>query len=244
MKLALPNFSQKEITRKTADIYSEFLSKSLAGRDGNFTIIRDSDLRKLFELYDRDFFGGYFTANYKDRLTFAFSNKMTKAGGKLQYSKTKNRYKIVLSVFLLYRSFNGDEREIKVNGIVCQDRLEAAMRIMEHEIVHLLEYVIYGNSSCSKPRFRSISGKLFNHTEVTHQLVTQREIAHSSFDLHIGDKVTFEFEGKILEGMIYRINKRATVMVKNKKGQYSDTKGNRYEKYYIPLKMLRKDGMI
>jgi hypothetical protein len=240
MEFKLPELSGNDIASKTNAIYADFLRESLKGQTGNFTVIKDSDLRTLFQMYDRSFFGGFFTIEYVKKLKFAFSNKMTKTGGKLQVSRDKKNYKIVLSIYLLYKSFNQDTREIIINGLVCKDRLEAAMRILEHEIVHLIEYVLYGDSSCSKPRFRTLSKRLFNHTGVTHRLITQDEIAHTNFDLHIGDTVIFEVEDDTLTGIIYRINKRATVMVKHKKGDYFDTKGTRYKKYYVPLQSMRK----
>ena len=47
----------------------------------------------------------------------------------------------------------------------------------------------------------------------------------------LGDKVCFDFKNKKLEGILYKVNKRAVVMVKSDDGNYSDKKGNKYEKY-------------
>ena len=124
-------------------------------------------------------------------------------------------------------------------GIVCCDRLEATMRILEHEIIHLLELVLFESSSCAQPRFRHLSHHIFGHADVTHQLVTQTERAREKFNLRRGDEVQFEFEGKVHRGIISRITKRATVMVKDSKGHYADAQGNRFMKCYAPLPLLR-----
>ena len=55
-----------------------------------------------------------------------------------------------------------------------------------------------------------------------------------------GVEIISTYEDKVVIGIINRINKRATVMVKNNKGQYVDNKGNRYIKYYVSLGALKK----
>ena len=127
-----------------------------------------------------------------------------------------------------------------VNGIVCHDRLEATMRVLEHEIIHLIELIVFGSSSHSRPRFKRLSRNIFGHTDVTHQLVTQTEIAKKKFNLRVGDKVVFEFEGKQYRGIISRITKRATVMVENPHGAYVDAQGTHYTKYLVPLRFLKQ----
>lgn len=92
------------------------------------------------------------------------------------------------------------------------------MRILEHEIIHLLEMIIFKNSSCKNKRFKTIVKNIFGHSDVTHQLVTQKEVANKKMNLKIGDRVTFEFDGKRYFGFITNITKRATVMVRDKKG--------------------------
>lgn len=84
-----------------------------------------------------------------------------------------------------------------------------------------------------------MSRNIFNHTDVTHKLVTQAEIAQKKFKLRAGDKVLFEYEGRIYRGIVSRITQRATVMVKNKNGDFKDAKGIRYSKYYVPLQHLK-----
>ena len=84
-----------------------------------------------------------------------------------------------------------------------------------------------------------MSRNIFGHGASTHDLVTPAERAVMKFDLRIGDAVRFEFEGRAMQGVVNRVNRRATVLVESPKGvRY--TNGKRYEKFYIPLGMLRK----
>ena len=74
--------------------------------------------------------------------------------------------------------------------------------------------------------------------EFTHQLPTKQEIAHVHYGFRIGQNVKFDFEGKILTGILHKVHKRAIVMVLQKNGTFLDTEGKRYGKYYVPLTML------
>ncbi len=223
---------------KTKTIYARILTKS-GMEDGNFTKMWRGDLGALFEMYDRSFFDGFFMQNYRDRLFFRLSQRMTKIGGMTKFNRTDGTYEISLAIDLIFQTFHDVDREINVNGIECGDRLEAAMRILEHEIIHLLEFVLFGNSSCSQPRFSRLSHNIFGHTGVTHQLVTREERAHKKFNLKVGDAVSFDLDEKSYRGIIERITKRATVMVRDPGGDYRDSQGRNYAKYYVPLGQLR-----
>lgn len=233
-------YTPQDIEKKTKKIYCQILAESKNFDQGNFTIIGMDDLRHLFELYDQYFLDRFFYNNYREKIFFRLSRRMTKAAGKTTYIKHTNIYVISLSTTLIFQTFHDVMREVVVNGIVCHDRLEATMRVLEHEIIHLLELVLFGSSSCSQPRFKRLSRNIFNHTDVTHQLVTQAERAQKKFNLRVGDGVLFEYEGKTYRGIIFRITKRATVMVKDSNGLYLDSQGNRYSKYYIPLHLLKQ----
>ncbi len=243
-----------EIVVRTKAIYDEMLRDSPNIREGHITVISGLDLEKLCELYDERFFGGALrevvNGEGKPKLSFRISQRMTSAGGKttrhlIKHSESEPRaevqYEIAIASTLLFQTFSDVERTISVNGIVCHDRLEALQRIFEHELVHLLEWLLWGKTSCKAENFRIIARNFFGHTEVTHRLVTQRERAREIFGIRVRDRVAFEYEGERFEGRVNRITKRATVLVPNDEGsRYSD--GGRYDKYYIPLALLEKLG--
>ena len=212
----------------------------------NFRAIHPSDLHRLFQLYDDRFFDGQCKRTIgKCPLSFRLSRRMTSAGGKtvreetfLDNGKSRVKYEIVISTTLLYQTFYDVDRTVIVTGVKCDNRFEALQRIFEHELVHLMEMLIWEDSSCSRQRFQSIAKRFFGHLEHTHQLITPRERAVAKFNIRPGDAVAFDYEGRILHGFVNRITKRATVLVESDSGRpYSD--GKRYEKYYVPVSTLR-----
>lgn len=130
-------------------------------------------------------------------------------------------------------------RPVTVCGVPCSDRLGALQRIMEHEMLHLLEMLVWDRSSCAAARFKSMARNVFGHGASTHDLVTPAERAVAKFDLRVGDVVSFEFDGGPVRGTLNRVNRRATVLVESANGTRY-TNGKRYEKFYVPLGMLRK----
>lgn len=238
--LADLKYTSREIKKKSKKIYRQILAESENFDCGNFKAIGTDDLASLFGLYDLYFFNRFFHNNYKEKISFRLSRRMTRAAGGIAYRKHDGTYTIALSTTLVSQTFHDVKREVTVNGIVCHDRLEATMRVLEHEIIHLLEWVLFGKTSCSKPGFRSLSRNIFGHTDVTHQLVTQAERAHKRFNLRVGDEAVFEHDGKTYRGVISRITKRATVMVRDSDGHFQDSQGNRYSKYYVPLQHLNR----
>ena len=109
--------------------------------------------------------------------------------------------------------------------------------LRENQFNHPLDI---DSSSCSKPRFKRLSRNIFGHSGVTHQLVTQTELAQKKFNLRVGQEVSFEYDGEGYHGIISKITKRATVMVSDLRGAYRDSRGRRYSKYYIPLHLLKQ----
>ncbi|NQS97880.1 MAG: hypothetical protein HQ591_05455 [candidate division Zixibacteria bacterium] len=238
-ELSYLRFNQEKIAEKTKKIYRRTVNEIENFKDGNITRICPNDLKLLFDLYDSHFFDGFFSGNYGGKICFNLSRRMTRSAGKVEHVKPSGIFVITLSSTLIFQTFHEVKREVVVNGIVCYDRLEAVMRVLEHEIIHLMELLLFGSSSCAKSRFRAMSRNVFNHTDVTHQLVTQPEIAHQKYSLHVGDAVSFEYQGITFRGFINRISRRATVLVKDKKGIFKDSQGMRYAKFYIPLHFLK-----
>ena len=233
-------FKSKEIHQKTGKIYHQLISESSNIDKGNFDTIGDNDVVRLFQLYDLHFFDNYFQENHPRKIRVRWSSKLTSAGGKTACNKRTGAITISLSSTLIFWTFGEIRREVVVNGLRCKDRLAATMRIMEHEIIHLAEYLLFGDSSCAGDRFKGMAFNIFGHTGVTHDLVTQWERAHRKFNLKVGDNVSFEIEGQSYAGEISRITKRATVMIRDPAGVFKDIQGNKYNKCYVPISMLKK----
>lgn len=224
-------------------IYNKIKEESPNIKDLNFTAMSGMDMRKIFELYDTLYFDGFFGRHFDDKksketITFRLSSRMTSAGGKTTKKRINGRieYEITLSSYLLFNAFDNGKEEAKVNGITCRSRLEAALRILEHEFIHLYEMIKFGDSSCGSRRFKQTAANMFGHTHVKHELVTSTKTQSATFKP--GDRVKFVFNDRTKTGVVYRITKRATVMVQDARGTYTDSEGKRYAKYYVPLESL------
>jgi len=251
LKLHIP---PAECARHVAEIGEIVLRQSKDMRSPNFDALHTDDLHRLFDLYDHRFFDGWLSGTVQEKtgapLGFRLSPTMTRAGGKMIHKRrrlpgsggaagaTQSRMEIAIGTHLLFMTFREVEREVMVGGILCEDRLAALQRIVEHEIIHLAEILAWDESSCSAARFKSLVKNIFGHTQTKHQLITPREHAAVTHNIRVGQTVEFNFEGVRHVGVVNRIHHRATVLVASVRGtRYSD--GKKYLKFYIPLPELR-----
>lgn len=228
------------VTRKLLD-ESEILKNS------SFKRIATNDLQLLFRLIDEEYFEGQCAKTIHDsktELTFRLSKRMTSCGGTttMETIRQKNqelkKFEIAVATTLLFDTFR-IQRSAKVGGVNCRSPLDALTRIMEHEMVHLIELLLWNDSNCSAKRFQQISWRRFGHLESNHQLLTPSDVAKTTFGIRAGDYVSFRFDGANHVGWVNRITKRATVLVNHPKGTlYND--GERYLKFYVPVSQLKK----
>ncbi len=237
----------QDYSSRTKVIRDTVIDRSKTMKVGNFVATSAADLQCMAELYDDLFFEGTCLALAKQYgISFRWSSRMTRAGGKTtrfltrpgRFLPAKTRYEIALSSSLIFQTFQEPDRKVRVCGCVCENRLQAMQRIVEHETIHLAEMLVWVDSDCAARRFQSIAHRFFGHTEHRHELVTQRERAQRLFDIRLGSRVRFTFEGRQLVGVVNRITRRATVLVESERGvHYND--GKRYEKFYIPIINLK-----
>lgn len=240
------SYSPKEIKIRRKKVSSFLLTESEQIKDSSICAISNTDLRLLFDLYDRIFLKNWFAGNYRGEIAFSFSRRMTKSAGKTFYRRSSDpvrpenlKIEIRLGVDFFFQ-YNAIEGSKTVCGIRTDSALEALQLVFEHELCHAMEFILFGESSCSRQRFQVLANHLFGHTESYHRLPTQRQIADRKFGLQIGDAVSFADGKKELSGVIYNINKRATVLVQDPEGGLIDRHGNRYTKYYVPLPLLKR----
>lgn len=212
-----------------------------------------TDLEMLFADYDRTFYGSALepalSGPHGGTLSLEVSGRLTRSGGMTRrevravgrgwHERREQTFAIAISRPLLLGTFRDEARSITVCGRPCADRLDALMRIFEHELMHLCEFLVWGDSNCKKPRFADLVERFFGHTEATHALVTPRERAQLEHGIRVGAPVRFTAGRQRYVGVVNRITRRATVLVPSPKGElYSD--GVRYEKYYVPLDRLER----
>lgn len=237
------------LSRKTTSQIYWNLQKDQRRISPDFNRIHESHLAKIFELYDTYFFENELSQLLRELnhpLRFRLSGKMTRAGGKTTREETwdgrkllTRKYEIAISTTLLFQTFQNGQQKANVTGVVCTDRLQALQRIMEHEIIHLVEMMVWYHSDCFRRRFQVITHRLFRHTESTHQLTTVDERAMKEFGVKVGDTVSFRHEGQLYQGLVNRITKRATVLVPSPQGELFSN-GKRYLKFYVPIQNLSR----
>lgn len=245
--LTTQHFEASAVDAHNLAIYEEMLLQSKNIDEGNFTSMSGDDVQLLFDLYDDYFFAGRIRdVLNKTPISFRAAPRMTKVGGKTTHyfrnqpdgSRRTKSYEIAISSTLMFQTFEDVCRPIAVAGVLCGDRLEALQRVMEHELIHLLEILAWDDSQCSQRRFQEIAARFFRHTDHRHHLITQSERAATRFGIRQGDRVRFESEGQVYVGRVNRITRRATVLVEDNAGQrFSD--GKRYLKFYVPLPQLK-----
>jgi len=228
----------KEKRKKVADIFAPFSFDPQK--------LDAEELERLFWLYDRVFLNNLF-AEKKAPVRFSISSRMSKSAGKTILYKSENRKKAECEIrlglnFLL--NFQLVSREKKVNGIVAWDELSVCQLVLEHEICHVFEFFSRGKTSCKGAFFRQLAWDLFGHSEQKHRLVLPAEIAREKFGLSPGERVCFTYKGREMCGFFYRAGQRATIMVEDEDGNYFDSFGRSYSKYYLPYERLQKRGEI
>jgi hypothetical protein len=208
----------------------------------DFTAIHSDDLKLLFEGYDRQFFDALCRGALDGRtLGFRLVSRLSSSAGvtrRIFHRRTgATTFDIGIGTTMLFDGFGPDDRQTEVCGLPCPTRLDALQRVFEHELVHLIEHLCWNRSKCSARRFQEIAGRIFGHRTHTHNLVTRRERA-AGLGIRPGTRVTFQFDGRVLHGVVNRITHRATVLVEDPTGRrYSN--GRRYFKYYVPVSTLR-----
>jgi hypothetical protein len=243
-----PSQRSEDIRRKQQHVYSDALK---IVEEENFTSLTTRQLSALFYLIERHHLEGTLRQILKNegrQISFRLSQRMTsRAGQLLTEIDTPQQHELAISTYLLFQTFssrNQIHRPITVNGLSCTNRLHCLLRLVEHEMVHLLlccttlvdcfmtdrhhEYVRCLSPSSSSfspstmpgecyhgPTFQLLAGQLFGHTEWTHDLPTPKEIAYQMHQLTVGTLVQFYLEGELLTGKVNRIQKRVTVLVKD-----------------------------
>lgn len=226
---------KKKLFEKSANIKSEYFNK-----------ISENDLYILYELYDEIFLQGWFKQNFKGNIKFILSRQLTKAAGNTRTKKNiaeirpeDIEFEVKISLNHL-TNFNKIDRAKYVGGIEARSVTDSLMLVFEHELCHVIEFLLCNKSSCRKKPFKDLIYNLFGQTESTHKLVGDNEVKAFEYGIKPGDNVKFNYKGKYIYGFIQRINKRATVMCHDINGSYVDKSGRRYKKYYVPPESLLK----
>ena len=137
-RIAGLRYSPAEVADKTRGVYADFLSQCPRIRNGDFSHLAPPDLALLFDLYDCRFFAHSLSrllAASGNPLTFRMSRRLTRtAGTTTRFAPRRSpagmppmpaRYEIAISAALLSQTFGEVQRPVRVNGLLCRDRVEA-----------------------------------------------------------------------------------------------------------------------
>ncbi len=244
--------SPGEVADRTSTVGRFLMQSSGQLGEANFKSIGCNDLKLLFHFTDEVYLGGRLDRAYREitgePLEFRLSKRMITTGGTTTMFRVRQeqgdrlargaKFEIAIATTPLFQTF-GDEGSALVSGVTCRNRLEALQRVMEHEMIHLAEFVCWDDSNCHQQRFRSIVHRCFGHRESTHQLLNHRSNAKLLKGISVGDQVAFQNGPVLLRGRVNRITKRASVLVPDKRGRrFND--GERYATYYVPIPLLKK----
>ncbi len=236
-------YQKEEFKKIRREIKNEFCSTYKICETNIIIILTLENISRLINLYDDYVFSGYIGNSIENGIMVSISNRMTSSGGKTIFLRRGSHfsYEIRISKKIIENFIEGDEEKL-ICGIVGEDALDALMLILEHELCHVLEFSLYGNSNCKANRFKNISYNLFGHKSSYHEILKSRNQRdkNTSKNYHFtkGQTVRFPYKNNMYSGVITNINKRATVMVKDPKGSYKDSNNVKYTKWYIPLEML------
>ncbi len=234
-----------EIIEKRMTIANRLAALSSTINRTSLKEISVKDLEHLFNLYDSIFFQSWFQKSFQGKIKLSCSRKMTRSAGLTLCPKNIKQLKpreLVLEIrigtdfFMNYNLIEGDKT---VCGLKAGSSLEALQLVFEHELCHVIEFILFNRSNCKGALFKEIAGNLFGHTQGVHQLPTYLQIAAERYGLKVGDWVSFQHKGMEIKGIVSGINKRAVVMVKDRQGSYRDSKGLRYTKYYVPINVIK-----
>jgi len=217
-------FTGEEIKRKRARIHRKML------RSGTAPDLEEGipDLRKLFELYDKNFFRGQIGRKLdatNSTLDFTFSRHTSTAG---TCSRAGCKWKINIPIKLFRGLFRKGEKNLLNNGIWCTSKLDCLQLTFEHELVHLLMGLYqYENKkpersqsadtfTCHGKLFQCMAFLYFGHTDYKHDLFKGEASSKiKKEEARVGMRVKF-FSNKTQEeyhGRITKINPKMALVL-------------------------------
>jgi len=172
-------------------------------------------LKTMIDLYDEVFLGFYIREKLKESYSTLNCelSRTTRIGGDCHYDGACH-YTIRIAKPIIDNLFKKGEKLLWANGLTCHDMISCMQLVVEHELVHLLLFMIR-KSDNHGPNFMCMVNKLFGHTEAKHELhkgdASERM---NKEDFKNGDAVQFIYKNVLYKGIIIRMNKeRANILV-------------------------------
>lgn len=246
-ELSKEKISQDEINKKRKKIYNK-ITKSVGkeiNEDNYKSLLKDKEMKYMFELYDKYFFNNKLSILAKDnncQWYICWNNRCTRSAG-FQKCKIDGSCKTI-EIQLASKVFETTIRKMKYGGLSfiktddansCDSILSCLQFTFEHELVHALQNCFcqdwmykdgpynWSNQSSKKTghskTFMSILNNTFGHIDYRHQLFKNVD--------HVKDD---EIKEKDEDGMGTGLGKLPDVKTKKKKEKKLTKEGKKLTK--------------
>lgn len=207
--------------------------------------IKDSLITSLLNYYDSIFFAGKISSFLAEKgLTFIgrSSRKLTNCVSTFSIDNKTIIYYVSHPLLMGINPDNVTAILINCSSHVA-DRMEALMQVIEHDLVHIYEFVTCGNDmdATHSTYFNNTAAKLFGHIRSTHVLLNTTAKSNKQYthlDFKKGQRVYFinAKDKKIEATVLYLGEKEATILVDSKEHKQISIP---YSRLY-PLLQLKK----
>jgi hypothetical protein len=148
----------------------------LVEKYGPYPGLETKMMKKIYDYYDTHFFDGLLERQIKSRghggINFEVSNKATSIGGSVRLRK-EEPIRLMLARSVIEDVTKDKVDALKVNGLPIINRVDAIMRVMEHELVHVALLTSENKAHILEhhgPLFKAMVKGLFGHTGTKHEL--------------------------------------------------------------------------
>jgi hypothetical protein len=202
LKIKYSAEKSRQLRAEIKDLFLKNININGEERLFNADELPDSVLLILFNLYDKIFFQGGIIELYDktgfDKLKFRFSRRMSGSAGITVIPKViapDKCIEIAISRNHLH-CFELSGRDKEVGGLSAETAVDALLLVFEHELCHLIEYLLFGKTNCKRITFKTLSFNYFGHLKSTHMLPAHKEINLNQYDFRPGDVVSFSYQNR------------------------------------------------
>jgi hypothetical protein len=180
-------------------------------------MLKDTDLKYLFSLIDNEYFDSYlqdYIEDEKINLVVRFG-KSEKTGGSCEINPPC-KVDVMISRPIFLNVYIGGEDPVNA-GISCRDGITCLMITLEHEMVHLILNLFFGDEIEQEgphgPLFKKTVYDVFGHTKTYHELLAPLKNPKISLPswkniLNPDDKVRIkEKSGRLIDCIVIEVNR-------------------------------------
>ena len=233
---------------KRADLKRAMLDKYFKN-NSMITTFDPTHLQFMFTYYNNHSFNNELSTMVQNKnrsITFNTNLNGNNKAGEHSYDPATKTHTLRLSPGIICNLFTNGETNLKTNGLIVNDRLDAMINVFEHELVHLYcslkgytRKVRQGEGkmyySPHGKLFQELVFSFFGHTDYHHDFNHGEATAHVSKDqCSIGMLIYFETQaGKRVYGKIEKINP--------KKCKINTEGGSVYDVPYAMIRIADRD---